>query len=112
MAQMITTAADAAFLLKNPPERREVTIRTMPMTKMMFLVLSHEMRRKPVAKVPMMAPRVEKSVNLSDDIARLVKALQGEPHDNGGDGAEIQPGMKKIMAVMVKIRHMREKGKR
>jgi len=51
-------------------------------------------------------------VDLSDDIPCFIEVMKGELHDHGRDSARIQPGMKKMILVTVKMRHMREKGNR
>ena len=100
------------FRMKRPPETRAVTIRTMPMRKMMFRVPIQEIRRNPVAKVPIMAPRVEKAYILPITLPALLRLCRVSLTTTGEMVPRIQPGMKKIIAVTVKMRHIREKGNR
>ena len=52
----------AAFRFRNsPPNTKADTIRMAPMVSRRLRVPIQEMRKKPVAKVPMMEPSVEKA---------------------------------------------------
>ncbi len=48
-------------LRKAPPKKGEETIRIRDMRRRMFRVPIQEIRKKPVAKVPRIDPRVEKA---------------------------------------------------
>ena len=77
------------------------------MVKSRFLVPIHEMRKKPVVKVPRMEPRVEKAYIFPTTLPVFSRLLSVSLTTTGETIPRKQDGMKKMMAVIKRIRTIR-----